>query len=108
MRLARADDKKGSLSLLNNSRVDIFNWQLVCNRELVLTDRYGAKFRPTQIASVFVHEFVRPSHGLGTFLIGQNLDFTFEALEAVDSNLSCMLNGRSVLILENELPLGML
>jgi trypsin len=96
MRLVSSDDKKGSVVMVNDSGTDIFTWRLSCNRELVLTDPNGVVFRPLKEESEFVHEFVKPSHALGTFLSGQRAEFKFDAPESVGSDLSCKVNGMTV------------
>jgi secreted trypsin-like serine protease len=96
MGISSSDGKKGTLSLVNESRTDIFTWRLSCNRELNLTDQNGVTYHPKKDGVNFVHEFVRPSHSLGTFLAGQRLEFLFESAEGIGGDLSCSLNSLAV------------
>lgn len=89
-------EKQGKLSIVNNSKIDIYTWQLACNREFSLTDQNGAMYQARKEADYFVHEFIRQSHALGTLLIGQRAEFSIESAESINQDLSCRFNGMPV------------
>jgi secreted trypsin-like serine protease len=96
MRIASSDGKKGSISLVNESGIDIFTWRLSCNRGFILSDKNGAIFQPTKDQEEFFHEFVRPYHALGTFLSGQRIEVSFKSSDVIGRDLRCDLNGLAV------------
>lgn len=96
IKISDANDKRGSLALVNNSDLDIYTWQLACNQGFSLTDQNGAVYQADKKDDYYVHEFIQQSHSLGTLKIGQRVDFTFESPEPISRDLSCRFNGMPV------------